>query len=232
MADYYVADLGHSRAEDLYISFRRPDRSDGVCWPLPWAGVWPEAGVRQASEAIDGVEAVAVPIDAVHALATEPATGRIDGDIGPVVRNSASNRRALVLAARRDIARTEAFDIPYAEHVVQGGESMVKALGMLLPLLGREDNIGNDRLWQLRADLLAALDTSDARRGERAVLAVTATLQEGGATSPRMAPPQRRVRAPQAPGQAEVAILQFSTPPIGQQPPSPDAEVGVKISKS
>ncbi len=231
MADYYVADLKLSRAEDVYISFRRPDRSDGVCWPLPWAGVWPEAGVRQAAELIDGVETVAVPIDAVHALATEPATGRVEGDVGPVVRNSASNRRALVLAARRDIARTEAFDIPYADHTVQGGESMIKALGLLLPLLGREENVGNDQLWQLRADLLASLHAGGARRGQRAVQAVGAVVQASEA-APRMAPPQRPVRPPQAPGQAEVAILQFSTPSVGQQPPSPDAEVGVKASNS
>ncbi len=215
MADYYVADLRLSRAEDLYISFRRPDRSDGVCWPLPWAGVWPEAGVRQADASIDGVETVAVPVDAVHLLATEPAPGRIDGDVGPIVRNSASNRRALVLAARRDIARTEAFDIPYADHGTPGGESIIKSLGVLLPLLSREENVGNDRLWQLRADLLASLFTDDPRRGQQAVQAVNAT-----------------VVGHEAPGQAEIAILQFSPSSVPQAPPSPDSEVGVNVSKS
>ena len=230
MADYYVADLRLSRAEDLYISFRRPERSDGVCWPLPWAGVWPEAGVRQAAESIDGVETVAVPTEAVHALATAPAAGRIDGDVGPIVRNSASNRRALVLAARRDIARTEAFDIPYADHAVQGGESMIKALGLLLPLLCREENVGNDRLWLLRADLLASLHAGDPRRGQRAVQAVNAAVGASGASQP--APLRRPARPLQPPGHAEVAILQFSPHPVMQQPPSPDAEVGAKVSKS
>ena len=60
MTDYYVAALGLTRAEDLYISFRRPIRSDGVCWPLPWAGAWSEAEVVQAAaELNDGVETIA-----------------------------------------------------------------------------------------------------------------------------------------------------------------------------
>lgn len=104
MAGYYIAALGLTRAEDLYVSFRRLMRSEGVCWPLPWAGTWSEAAVMQdAAELNDGAEVVAVSRDAVHALATAPTPGRINGDVGPVVRNSAANSRALVLAARRDI---------------------------------------------------------------------------------------------------------------------------------
>ncbi len=135
MTDYYVAALGLTRAEDLYISFRRLVRSDGVCWPLPWAGTWFEAAVVQAAaELNDGVESVAVPKDVVHGIATAPTAGRIDGDVGPVVRNSASNRRALVVAARRDIARMEAVGIPPAGDAARGDDDIYKALGTLLPL--------------------------------------------------------------------------------------------------
>ncbi len=73
MTDYYVAALGLTRAADLYISFRRLVHSDGVCWPLPWAGTWSEAAVVQAAvELNDGVETVAVPKDVVHGIATGP----------------------------------------------------------------------------------------------------------------------------------------------------------------
>ncbi len=233
MTDYYVAALGATRAEDLYICFRRPVASDGVCWPLPWAGAWSEAEVvRAAAELNDGVETVAVPKDAVHALATAPPIGKIDGDVGPVVRNSASNRRALIVAARRDIARMEAFEIPPADDALQGDESVVKALGALLPLLGREDSVANDRLWRLRADLLALLRSDDRRRIQRAVQAVNEAAGRAEATAPAGKAPQRPVRPRQDAGQAEVAILRAPSPSVPPSPPSPDMEVGSSKTKS
>src|SRR3954453_21564563 len=113
MTEYYIAELGPTRARDLYISFRCAGYGGDVCWPLAWAGTWLEMDVVQAAaELNDGIETVAVPKEAVHALATEPAPGRINGEPGPVVRNSASNRRALVVAARRKIAHSDNFEIP------------------------------------------------------------------------------------------------------------------------
>ena len=239
MTDYYVAALGVTRAEDLYICFRRPVASDGVCWPLPWAGAWSEAEVVQAAAVLnDGVDTIAVPKDAVHALATPPPAGKIDGDVGPVVRNSASNRRALIVAARRDIARMEAFEIPRADDAVRGDESVVKALGALLPLLGREESVGNDRLWRLRADLLALLHSDDQRRIQRAVQAVNEAVgrvegghMEGGrvATSAAAKPVQRPIHPEQNPGQAEIAILRSPPPTAPPSPPSPDMAVGSKV---
>ena len=234
MTDYYVAALGATRAEDLYICFRRPVASDGVCWPLPWAGTWSEAEVVQAAAVLnDGVDTIAVPKDAVHALATPPPAGKIDGDVGPVVRNSASNRRALIVAARRDIARMEAFEIPRADDAVRGDEGVVKALGMLLPLLGREESVGNDRLWRLRAELLALLHSDDRRRIQRAVQAVneavgrveTGRVETASATKPV----QRPIHPEQNPGQAEVAILRSPQPTTPPSPPSPDMAVGSKV---
>ncbi len=229
MAEYYIAELGLSRAEEPYVSFRRPGYGDDVCWSLPWAGLWSEAAVMQAAaELNDGITIVAVPRDAVHALATEPAPGRIDGDVGPVVRNSASNRRALVLAARRDIARIEAFEIPPADVAARGNEDTRKALGALLPLLGREENIGNDRLWRLRADLLAALHSDDGRRDQPAIQAVHAIAEGAKAASSERRTPQRQVRPAPEPGQAQAAILRPLPPHVPPQPPSPDMEVSAK----
>ncbi len=233
MTDYYVAALGVTRAEDLYICFRRPVASDGVCWPLPWAGAWSEAEVVKAAAALnDGVETIAVPKDAVHALATPPPPGRIDGDVGPVVRNSASNRRALIVAARRDIARMEAFEIPHADDAVRGDEGVVKALGALLPLLGREESVENDRLWRLRTDLLALLHSDDRRRIQRAVQAVNEAAgraETAPVTKSVPRPVQRPVHPEQNPGQAEVAILRSPPPATPPSPPSPDMAVGGKV---
>ncbi len=236
MTDYYVAELGVTRAEDLYICFRRPVASDGVCWPLPWAGTWSESEVvRAAAELNDGIQTIAVPRDAVHALATRPPHGRIDGDVGPVVRNSASNRRALVVAARREIARMEAFEIPPADDAVQGDENVVKALGALLPLLARAGAVENDRLWRLRADLLALLRSDDRRRIQRAVQAVNELAGRAAASSPVANGPQRPPRPThnpaQDPGQAEVAILRAAPPSTPPAPPPPDMEVGSRATR-
>ena len=228
MTDYYVAELGATRAADLYICFRRPVAGQGVCWPLPWAGAWSEAEVVQAAaELNDGVLTIAVPRDAVHALATAPTLGKIDGDVGPVVRNSASNRRTLIVAARRDIARMEAFEIPPANDAARGDEGVVKALAALLPLLGREESVENDRLWRLRADLLALLHSDDRRRIQRTIQAVNDVA--GRAAAPAgIGPPLPALRpshlVPGA-GEAQVAILRAAPAPTPPSPPSPSMEV-------
>ena len=224
MTEYYVAALGPAHAQGLFISFRRLVPEGGLCWPLPWAGTWPEAAVAEgAAELNDGVEAAAVPKEAVHALATAPPPGKIDGDAGPVVRNTAANRQALVLAARQAVARLSAFEIPWACDPARGDAEVAKALGMLLPLLGHAENLGNDRLWHLRAELLASWRLGDPRRGQEAVQAVRNAV---GAAGDVPAPPSRRpVRPLQEPGRAEIAILRRVPPPAPPQPPPPDQEV-------
>lgn len=224
MTEYYVAALGPAHAQGLFISFRRSELDDGLCWPLPWAGTWPEAAVVEgAAELNDGVKAVAVPKEAAHALATAPPPGKIDGDSGPVVRNTAANRQALVLAARQAVSRLAAFEIPWACDSARGGAEVAKALGMLLPLLGRAENLGNDRLWHLRAELLASWRSDDRRRGQEAVQAVRNAV--GAAEEVSATPRQRPARPPQEPGRAEVAILRRAPPAAPPQPPSPDQEV-------
>ncbi len=232
MAEYYVAELGPARAEEPYVSFRRPGYGDEVCWSLPWAGIWSEAEVMRAAALNDGITTVAVPRDDVHALATEPAPGRIDGDVGPEVRNSASNRRALVLAARRDIARNGAVEIPPADVAAQGNEDTRKALGALLPLLGREENIGNDRLWRLRVELLVALHSDDRRRDQPAVKAVNAIAEGAKTASSERRTPQRPVHPRPEPGQAQVAILRPLPPHVPPPPPPPDTEVSTRVMKA
>lgn len=224
MTEYYVAALGPAHAQGLFISFRRLVPEGGLCWPLPWAGTWPEAAVAEnAAELNDGVEAAAVPKEAVHALATAPPPGKIDGDAGPVVRNTAANRQALVLAARQAVARLSAFEIPWACDPARGGAEVAKALGLLLPLLGHAENLGNDRLWHLRAELLAAWRLGDPQRGQEAVQAVRNAVETAGDAP--AAPRRRPARPPQEPGRAEVAILRRVPPPAPPQPPSPDQEV-------
>jgi hypothetical protein len=229
MAEYYVAALGPAHAQGLFIGFRRPMPGDGVCWPLPWAGTWPEADVVEgAAELNDGVEAVAVPRDAVHALATAPPPGKIEGDAGPVVRNTAANRRTLVFAARQAVARLEAFEIPRAGNLTRGGAEISKALWALLPLLGRAENLGDDRLWRLRADLLAAWRLDDRQRGQEAVQAVREAMEVAGAAV-TAAPRRRPVHPPREPGRAEVAILRVLPQAAPPQPPPADQEVVRKV---
>lgn len=225
MTEYYVAALGPAHAQGLFISFRCLVPEGGLCWPLAWAGTWPEAAVTEgAAELNDGVEAVAVPKEAAHVLATAPPPGKIDGDAGPVVRNTAANRQALVLAARQAVARLAAFEIPRAcDPAARGGAEIFKALETLLPLLGRAENLGNDRLWRLRAELLASWRSDDRRRGQEAVQAVREAV---GAAGDAPAVPRRRpARPPQEPGRAEVAILRRVPPAAPPQPPPPHQEV-------
>ncbi len=224
MTEYYVAALGPVHGQGLFISFRRSEPDDGLCWPLPWAGTWPEAAVLEgAAELNDGVQAVAVPKEAVHALSAAPPPGRIDGDAGPVVRNTAANRQALVFAARQAVARLAAFEIPWTCDPARGGAEVAKALRMLLPLLGHAENLGNDRLWHLRAELLASWRSDDRRRGQEAVQAVRNAVGAAGEVS--ATPRQRPARPPQEPGRAEVAILRRAAPAAPPQPPPPDQEV-------
>lgn len=224
MAEYYVAALGPAHAQGLFIGFRRPAPNEDVCWPLPWAGLWPEADVVEAAAQLnDGIEAVAVPREAVHALATAPPPGKIDGDAGPVVRNTAANRRALVFAARQAVARLEAFEIPRVGDPARGDAETLKALAALLPLLGRAENLEDDRLWRLRADLLASL-RGDLRRGQEAIQAVREAVEGAGADA--SATPRRRpAHPPPEPGRAEVAILRLVPQAAPPRPPPPDQEV-------
>ncbi len=232
MAEYYVAALGPAHAQGLFIGFLRAAPDGGVCWPLPWAGTWAEAAVVDgAAELNDGFEAAAVPKEAVHALATAPPPGKIDGDAGPVVRNTAANRRALVFAARQAVARLEAFEIPRTGHLTPGGAEVAKALGALLPLLGRAESLEDDRLWRLRADLLAALRSDDGRRSQDAVQAVREAVAGAGPAVSATKPPRRPARPPPESGRAEVAILRRAPLVAPPQPPPPDQEVVRKVPR-
>ena len=230
MTEYYVAALGPAHVQGLFIGFRGSAPGGKPCWPLPWAETWSEAAVVEgAAELNDGVEAAAVPKDAVHALATPPPPGKIDGDAGPVVRNTAANRQALVLAARQAVARLEAFEIPRSCDLMRGGAEVAKALGALLPLLGRAENLENDRLWRLRAELLAAWRWDDRKRGQEAVQAVQDAL--GAAGTVPATPRRRPARLPQEPGRAEPAILRRVSPAPPPPPPPPDQEVVRKLPR-
>lgn len=232
MSVYYVAAFGPSHAHDPYICFRCPMDGNSVCWPLPWAGTWSEADVMEAAaELNNGVDTVAVPEHAVRALATAPAPGKIDGDVGPVVRNSAFNRRALVVAERQNIAHLEAFAIPRVADPAYGNEEVLKALGALLPLLRREENVGNDRLWRLRADLLVSLHSEERQRDQRAIQAVKAVVGHAEVPCEATRTRQRPLHQIREPSQAKVAVLRIAPPPQPQPTPSPDTRVGAGMTR-
>lgn len=98
--DCYIVDLGHARHADKYISLWRPE-CKGYAWPLPWAGRYPEAVVREALDYYNRGESLAVPCELIESLAIAPAPGEVDGDAGPVVpatRDNWDRIRAVAIA--------------------------------------------------------------------------------------------------------------------------------------
>jgi hypothetical protein len=121
IAAYYIADLRpdwQDAKRHPYITFWRPDNA-GYCYSLPWAGRYDKTMVDsrpgyytklvKAGEKYycgenpyprDTWMRFPVPCDVVERLAVaEPRPGRIDGDVGPVVPNTAAARKALRAAA-------------------------------------------------------------------------------------------------------------------------------------
>ncbi|GLS44472.1 hypothetical protein [Methylobacterium brachythecii] len=107
---YFVVDLRREWTKNPYITLWRPD-SAGYAYPLPWAGRYTESEIiksgsyhtcrRYLEKLRDHVgvgERFAVRCEDIEALATDPDTegcGRIDGNTGPVVRNSGAMRLKL-----------------------------------------------------------------------------------------------------------------------------------------
>jgi len=94
--EFYIVSVVHTERRHSYVTFWRPKNS-GYCWPLSWAGRYDEATVRGAlSYYNDGENNIAVDAATVDNLAQKPATGKIDGDAGPVVANNAATWRVLL----------------------------------------------------------------------------------------------------------------------------------------
>lgn len=105
MTEFFIIDLRREWRGQKYITFWRPNNSN-YAWPLSWAG-------RYSQETVDaegwyycntngGRELVRfpVPCEIVEAMAlTPPDSGDIDGNAGPVLRNTKKVRRKLRRAA-------------------------------------------------------------------------------------------------------------------------------------
>jgi hypothetical protein len=94
---YYIVSTNHTLPprRERYITFWRPD-DKGYCWPLSWAGEYSEKAVMENLGYYNsGRSAIAVLASVVDALAEIPRQGDIDGNAGPVVRNTKRNWRML-----------------------------------------------------------------------------------------------------------------------------------------
>lgn len=108
MTEYFIVDV-RAKMRGKYITLWRPDNA-GYCWPLPWAGRYSEEQVcaRQdyyttkvfshSAPNNDGraYERYPVPCEVVERIAEQPERGDVDGDAGPVVRNTKKNRDFLL----------------------------------------------------------------------------------------------------------------------------------------
>ncbi|MFC0667074.1 hypothetical protein ACFSKY_22745 [Azotobacter chroococcum] len=88
---FYVVSLKHTKRRDRYITVWRPD-DKGYCYPLPWAGFYPESRIRQSLDYYNnGCTDVAVPCGVLDQIAIPPMPGEIDNDAGPMVPNNAES---------------------------------------------------------------------------------------------------------------------------------------------
>lgn len=102
---YFIVDLRRAWRGQKYVTFWRPNNSD-YAWPLSWAGRYNKSTVDAhgdyycTTDAKGTLVRFPVPCEAIEAMQlTEPDTGDIDGNAGPVLRNVGSVRRKLRAAA-------------------------------------------------------------------------------------------------------------------------------------
>lgn len=102
---YFIVDVRPEFRRQKYITFWRPNNAN-YAWPLTWAGRYDKATVDARGYYYCNTNGgrtlvrFPVPCEAVEAMAlTEPDKGDIDGNTGPVLRNSQKVRRKLRAAA-------------------------------------------------------------------------------------------------------------------------------------
>lgn len=87
---YYLVSVKHTRRDQKYIAFWRPDNC-GYAWPLSWAGKYTEEQIKAKPDYYhNGDCTFAVPCELIDSLAVPPEKGYIDNDAGPVVLNKKS----------------------------------------------------------------------------------------------------------------------------------------------
>ena len=91
MGPYLIASRKRTLKSHRYITFWRPNRC-GYAWSLPWAGRYDAAEAQSLNDDPAGLyrdeHSYAVPMAALEPLMVAPRAGDIDGDVGPVLRNT------------------------------------------------------------------------------------------------------------------------------------------------
>lgn len=102
---YFIVDLRDEWRRQKYVTFWRANNSN-YAWPLCWAGRYEKSVVDEHASYYCNtngrktLQRFAVPCEVVEAMAlTPPDKGDIDGNAGPVLRNSEKVRRKLRAAA-------------------------------------------------------------------------------------------------------------------------------------
>lgn len=107
MREYLIASRKHTQPCHRYITFWRSARA-GYAWPLPWAGRYSADEAAQISDAptdrYPEGHSYAVPADVLVPLMTKPRAGDIDGNTGPVLRNTKAHWA--IIEAHAAILRT------------------------------------------------------------------------------------------------------------------------------
>ena len=115
---YVIVDIRPKFSGCPYITFWRPDNA-GYAYPLCWAGDYSEADIaadpEEYTHRVDNREDSPLTMFPVlrsvaEKLGIKPAPGMVDGDAGPVLRNTRNIRAALELMRRKPSCRpTEAL---------------------------------------------------------------------------------------------------------------------------
>jgi hypothetical protein len=102
MTEYYILDVRKVWSKRPYLTFWRPN-NEGYTYPLAWAGKYTQDEIdkqpdyyykhRFGSKRI--LERYPVPCQIVNAMIDNPDSGTIDGNVGPIIRNTVKNKTKL-----------------------------------------------------------------------------------------------------------------------------------------
>jgi len=103
---FYIVDLRPEWNGNPYVTFWRANDA-GYAYPLSWAGEYAEDKIKGALDYYtvrQGRSLIRFPVatDTIWRVRKiKPAKGVVDGDAGPVIRNTPANRLALRRASYR-----------------------------------------------------------------------------------------------------------------------------------
>lgn len=94
---FYILSLKHTRADADYITVWRKE-NNGYAWPLSWAGQYTGREVYAELDYYhNGRDTLAIPCEALDAIAVPPKPGTVDNDAGPVVLQNAENWQRILV---------------------------------------------------------------------------------------------------------------------------------------